>query len=141
PVHEVFTRPADLTVARLVGVDTVLPAKVLQVRDGLATVLVEQVPLVTEAHGSTDGEVYVCVRAEEVILEKGIAAPGGTRNRLSGAIRTTEREGPLVRVGLDCGFLLTALVPRQAWEELALREGDRVTAQVPAAAIHLIGRG
>jgi molybdate transport system ATP-binding protein len=40
PVHEVFGRPSDAAVARIVGVDTVEPGKVLHVAEGLATVAV-----------------------------------------------------------------------------------------------------
>ncbi len=44
----------------------------------------------------------------------------------------------MVRLSLPCGFPLTALVTRQACEELALQEGDRVTALIKAPAIHLV---
>jgi molybdate transport system ATP-binding protein len=44
----------------------------------------------------------------------------------------------LVRIGLDCGFDLTALVTRNAAEELQLQVGDKVTALVKATSIHLI---
>ena len=47
------------------------------------------------------------------------------RNRLEAIVRGWQSEGPLVRVQLDCGVDLTALVTRPAWEELGLREGQR----------------
>jgi len=47
----------------------------------------------------------------------------------------------MVRLGMDCGFPLTALVAKQACEELDLQKGERVTALVKAPAIHLIPRG
>src|SRR5262249_59283592 len=64
PVHEVFTHPADLAVARSVGVETVELARVVAVADGLATVAVGQVQLVALAQGVEVGESYLCVRAE-----------------------------------------------------------------------------
>jgi len=42
------------------------------------------------------------------------------------------------RIGLDCGFPLSALLTRQACEELALREGDEVVALIKAPNIHLV---
>ncbi len=51
---------------------------------------------------------------------------------------TYKREGILMRVELDCGFPLAALLTRQACEELALQAGDRVTALVKAPHVHLI---
>jgi len=141
PVHEVFGRPRDAAVAHIVGVDTVEPGKVLHVAEGLATVAVGGVELVALAPDIEDGAVSVCIRAEDVILEKGAATPSSARNRLAGQIRTLSFEGPMVRLSLACGFPLTALVTRQAREELALQEGDQVTALIKAPSIHLVPRG
>jgi molybdate transport system ATP-binding protein len=140
PVQEVFTRPANVAVARIVGVETVTPATVLAVADGLATVQVGPVQLVALARGAGVGDSYLCLRAEDVLLEKGTPAPSTARNRLPGHIRGLVREGPMVRISLDCGFALTALVTNQACLELDLREGDPVTALVKAPALHLIPR-
>jgi molybdopterin-binding protein len=83
----------------------------------------------------------VCIRAEDVILEKGAATHSSARNRLAGQIRAISREGPMVRLSLACGFPLTALVTRQACDELGLQEGEQVTALIKAPAIHLVPRG
>ena len=138
PVHEVFGRPADVAVARIVGVDTVEPAQVLRVADGLATVAVGPVQLVALAENPPEGDAYVCIHAEDVIIEKGSVTASSARNRLAGSILTVSREGPMVRLNMDCGFPLAALVTKQACEELNLREGERVTALVKAPAIHLV---
>ncbi len=140
PVHEVFSRPADLTVARIVGVETVEPGRVLRVADGLATVAVGRAELLAVAPDTPAVEVYVCIRAEEVVLQKDMA-PTSARNRLAGRVVSLVPEGPLVRVGLDCGFALAALVTRPACDELHLREGDTVTVLLKAPAIHLLPRG
>ncbi len=140
PVQEVFAHPANLAAARITGVDTVEPAKILAVADGLATVAVGQTQLVALAPDATIGDGYISIRAEEVILEKGTGAPSSARNCLSGQIRTMIREGPMVRIGLDCGFHLTALITNQACRALELREGERVTALVKAPAIQVIAR-
>ena len=139
-VQEVFHKPADPEVARIVGVDTIEPATVLQVKDGLATVRVSDKKLVALAHETTSGEVYVCIHAEDVMLERTAAGQSSARNQLPGRIQSLEREGPLVRVGLDCGFSLTALVTQQACEEMGLQKDEVVTALVKAPAIHLIPR-
>lgn len=140
-VHDVFTRPADLSVAQIVGVETVELARVLEVREGLATVTVGPVELVALAPAGLSREAYVCIRAEEVVLQRGQAGPSSPRNRLDARVSSIVPEGPLVRVGLDCGFSLTALVTRPASEELGLRVGETVTALLKAPAIHLIPRG
>jgi molybdate transport system ATP-binding protein len=139
PVAEVFSRPAGLAVARVVGVETVEAATVLEVRDGLATVAVGRARLVALAGEVAVGAAYVSIRAEEVILERG-AATGSARNRLQAQVLGLVREGPMVRVSLDCGFPLTALVTSQACAEMGLREGDELTAVIKAPAVHLIAR-
>lgn len=141
PVHEVFSRPSEAAVARIVGVETVEPGKVVHVTDDLATVAVGGVELMAMAQDAVEGEVYVCIRAEEVIIEKGPVTHTSAGNRLVGHIRALSREGPMVRLNLACGFPLTALVTKQACDELDLQEGEQVTALIKAAAIHLVPGG
>ena len=137
-VQQVINRPADLSVARIVGIETVAVGKVLQVREGLATVQVGSVTLLAVAPTGNVQSVHVCIRGEDVALQKGPPSESSVRNHLPARITSLVPEGPLVRVGLDCGFELTALVTRPACEELRLQVGDQVTANLKAPAIHLI---
>jgi molybdopterin-binding protein len=84
--------------------------------------------------------VYVCIRGEDVAIQRGETGMTTVRNQLPATIRSLIPEGPLVRIGLDCGFELTALVTRPACEELQLQVGDHVTANLKAPAIHLIAK-
>jgi molybdate transport system ATP-binding protein len=141
PVHEVFSRPANLAVAGIVAVETVQPGRVLE-RGELVTVAVgEQRLLALGVDLPTDAkDVYVCIRAEDVMLMKGEPVRSSPRNCLSGIVRGIMSEGPMMRIELDCSFPLSALLTRQASEELALQQGDRVFALVKAPNIHLIAR-
>src|SRR6266436_7049546 len=142
PVQEVFSKPVDLSVARIVGVDTVELARVERGADGLATVHVGPVELVALSSKGIEGEAFACIHAEDVILEKSAGFPrSSARNRLVARIHALDREGPMVRVTLDCGFPLKALVTKQAWAEMGLREGEQVMALIKAGAIHLVSRG
>ena len=85
-------------------------------------------------------KVYVCIRAEDVVLLKGGDATSSARNHLPGTIESLNREGPLMRAELSWGFTLSALLTKQACGEMNLKPGDRVTALVEAAHIHLIPR-
>jgi molybdopterin-binding protein len=62
------------------------------------------------------------------------------RNRLNGRIVRATPQGPLVRVQVDCGFPLVALVTRASARELDLSESQQVTAAFKASAVHLILR-
>ena len=142
PVQDVFSRPADLSVAGILTVESILPGRVVKVADDLVTVAVGTTHITAMEHdlppGATD--VSVCIRAEDVILIRGEAGPSSPRNHLPGTVRALRREGPLVRVELDCGFPLVALLTKQACEELSLAPGESMIALVKAPSIHLIPR-
>jgi molybdate transport system ATP-binding protein len=138
PVHEVFTHPADLSVARIVGVETVQLGEIVAIEEGLATVEVAGIRLLAVAPTEEGRRVHVCIRGEDVIVERRRAGDTSARNRLPAVVKWLLPEGPLVRVGLDCGFELTALVTRPACAELELNAEDQVTALIKAPAIHLI---
>ena len=142
PLQDVFSRPADLSVAGILTVESVLPGRVLKVAEDLVTVAVGIAQITAMEHDLPPGatEVHVCIRAEDVILLKGEAGPSSPRNHLPGTVRALHREGPLMRVELDCGFPLVALLTKQACEELALAPGQNVIALVKAPSIHLIAR-
>jgi molybdate transport system ATP-binding protein len=141
-VHEVFTRPADLGVAQIVGVDTVERAMIQQLPDGLARVDIGAVQLVALSTNGISGEAYVCIHAEDVVLEKNSSpTQSSARNHLIGRIQLLDREGAVVRVTLDCGFPLKALVTKQSCREMALQQGDEIIAAIKAGAIHVVPRG
>ncbi len=142
PVQEVFSRPANLAVAGIVAVETVQPARVLDAADGLLIVAVGETKLAALARDLAPGtrDLFLCIHAEDVMLLKGADSPSSPRNHLPATVRTLSREGPMMRIDLDCGFPLAALLTRQACEELDLRPGDRVVALVKAPNVHLIPR-
>ena len=141
-VHEVFNRPANLEVAGIVTIETIQPGKIVNAANDIVTVAVGPTQLsAVEPHlppGTTN--VHVCIRADDVILLKGADAPSSPRNHLAATVQALTREGSLMRVQLDCGFPLTALLTKQACEELALRTGMPVMALVKAPNVHLIPR-
>jgi molybdopterin-binding protein len=140
-IADVASRPADHEVARLVGVETVVPAHVVdQPAEGLLLVDAAGVLLTALDRGGIDGSCFVCIRAEDVMLERGPIGHVSARNRLAGRISAITAQGPLVKVSLDCGFTLCALVTRPAQEELGLAVGETVAAFVKSPAIHLVPR-
>lgn len=139
-VEEVFNHPDNLSVARIVGVETVVLGRVLDKQDGMITVNVGDVTLYAVAPKAETPEAYLCIRAEDVTVQSGDASNSSVRNRLKGRITALLPEGSVLRVIIDCGFSLTALITKQAQEDLQLAEGDLVTALIKASAIHVIDR-
>ncbi len=140
PVHEVFSAPADVEVARVVGTENVFPARVLGRSDGLVEVRAGQATILAVDPGGLAEEAYACVRAEEVVLESLDGHDSSARNRLAGTVAARRDEGPLVRVTVECGLPLVALVTRASAERLRLVAGARVSAAVKASAVRLVPR-
>jgi molybdate transport system ATP-binding protein len=140
PVLDVFNHAASADVAKIVGVETLQPGSITEVNDGLATVKIRDVILTAVAPDAVGREVFVCIRGEDVILQREVATASSVRNRLAARVVALRTEGALVRVELDTGFPLFALVTRPACVELALREGESITALIKAPAIHLVPR-
>ena len=140
PVPDVFNRPASAEVAKFVGIETLHPGQITSVNEGLATVSVNRGTLTALAPPTASRDVYVCIRGEDVILQRDATVASSVRNRLSARILSLRPEGALVRVELDAGFPLFALVTRPACAELALREGESINALIKTPAIHLVPR-
>jgi molybdate transport system ATP-binding protein len=140
-VHDVFSRPVDLSVAASVGVENVLPGSIVDAVGGLATVRVGAGQILAAQASATTPTVFVCIRAEDVLLETSQRSEMSARNRWTGRVTAIQPEGSIVRVTVGCGFPLSALITRFAYEDLRLGPGSTVTAVVKATAVHLIARG
>ena len=138
--QDVFSRPADADVARVVGVETVVQGIVTDIHEGLATVKVGEVPLTAVASNDVSCDVFVCIRAEDVTLEPAGAGTTSARNHVAGTVRSIASLGALTKVTLDCGFPLAALVTRSALHDLNLSTGTTVRAAFKAGAVHLVPR-
>jgi molybdate transport system ATP-binding protein len=139
-VPEVFSRPNGVAVAASVGVETVIPGDVEDSANGLWTVRIGAARIRVAQVSVVPRSVFVCIRAEDVTLEIEPHRDVSARNQLTGRVTAMQPEGGVVRVTVDCGFSLSALVTRPACDELRLEEGSTVTAVVKATAVHLIPR-
>ncbi len=111
----VFRAPVSEVVARFVGIETMIECRVLSSEGGVSVI---------EAGGQR--------------MAPGAALPP---NRLHGTVARVDPVGLHVRVLVDCGFPLAALVTQRAVGELGLDEGVKVTVQFKATAPHLLRAG
>ncbi|ULA62938.1 MAG: ABC transporter ATP-binding protein [Nitrospira sp.] len=138
--QEVFCKPVNAEVARVVGVETVVQGTLADAHDGLATVRVGAVSLTAVAEEPVGADVFVCIRAEDVTLELAGAGPTSARNHLQGTVSAIASLGALARVTIECGFSLVAVITRSALTELELTVGTSVRASFKAGSVHLISR-
>ncbi|HEY9765701.1 MAG TPA: ABC transporter ATP-binding protein, partial [Chroococcales cyanobacterium] len=143
--EEVFSSPATASVAALVGVENVLPGRVVRQEDGVATVEVQGIEVqgieIRAVSGAREGEkVWFCLRPEDVVLHLGPLGPSSLRNHLEGSVRNVLPLEAQVRVTIDCAFPIAALITKQAFSDLELEEGKGIGLSFKASAVHLIPR-
>lgn len=145
---EVFGSPVDEEVAAFVGVETIAPGRVRSVDGGVAVVDVGEQTVEGGGEVRAGDEVLVCVRPEDVALSPvrsgdvtHTSEETSARNQLRGRVVRVAPAGPFVRVEVDVGFGLVALVTRQSVEDLGIAAGVECVAMFKAAAVHLIRRG
>jgi tungstate transport system ATP-binding protein len=136
---EVFSSPVDEEVAAFVGVETIIPGRVRHAASELAAVDVGNTVIETATELEPGSDVLVCLRPEDVVISgDDSAAPMSARNHLRAVVARVRASGPYVRVELDAGFPLVALITKQSLEDLALTPGASVVATFKATAVHLI---
>ena len=139
-VEEVFRRPVDADVAGILGVETILQGIVVAHEAGLARVWVGSAEFcaVLREPSAVNERILVCIRAEDVTLQRDSTHEDSARNHFAGTVESIERDGAVERISLNCGFPLTAVITRASREGLGLEVGTFVTASIKATAIHLI---
>ena len=142
PTADVFSSPADETVAAYVGVETMTLGRVVEASDGLVVLNVGEAHVEASANGFSAREALVCLRPEDIVLSLADTdIMGSARNKLHGIVSGIKPVGAEVRVEADCGFPLVASITRRSLEELGIVVGTPVTASFKATAVHLIPRG
>jgi molybdopterin-binding protein len=126
-----------------VGVETIVDCRVTGYRDGLTVLEAGSTAIQVAADAAPGESVRLCLRPEDVSLFDGMPKPGaaGDFNRLAGRVVRLVPAGAWLRVTVDCGFPLMALLTARGADEMGLAEGKVVTAHFKATAPHLIRHG
>lgn len=132
---DVFLHPSDTFVAEFLGIGNIIRGT--SSRAGNITRIVPGHGPAFYAASSLTGEVVATLHAEDVILSSAPFA-SSARNCLVGTVSEIIPCGSTVRVVLDAGFPLTALLTRESCRDLLLEPGSRVYATFKASAVHVI---
>ena len=112
-------------------------AGVLEVEpEGLQSVLLREGLRIEVARGRP-GRATVAIDPREVILSKEELVSSAL-NRFSGTIARIEALDGSLRVFVDAGVLLCALVTKRSFRDMELQVGERVWATFKANAVHVI---
>ena len=136
----VFQSPVSESVARFVGVETIVSGRVVSHGAGIALVEVAGRALQVAATAEPGTCVRIAIRPEDVILAlpRELDHATSARNALAGVVTRITITESGARVVVDCGFALVARVTPRSIDELGLAEGVRITAIFKATSPHVI---
>ncbi len=137
---EVFYQPRTKEVAQFVGAENLVEGTVERMDRGVAFVRINGAILRVAVHSPVGGQVTVAIRPEEIVLSRDDGCRTKVPDHLTGRIVSVDADGPLVRVHLDCGFPLVALIRRLTFLALSLAPGQIVCAEFDPNGAHLIAR-
>jgi len=140
---DIFYQPKGREIARFVGIDPIPGGVVTENAGGHAFIRVGDILFEALTDLPPGRSVAMYIRPEEIAITPAAAVPARSsmRNQIQGQITKMVPYGPFVRISVDCGFVLTALITRRSCNELSLNVGTFVVAGVKATAIHVLPDG
>jgi molybdate transport system ATP-binding protein len=138
--QDVFAKPRHAEVASAVGMENLVAGHVSERTADVLKLKVGTAELHAAVPDGDHTDYFVCIRGENVTLETGRVGQSSARNNLRGKVKEISPTGSLMKVIVDVGFEITALVTHQAVTDLQLVPGVEVSAVFKASAVHLIPR-
>ena len=139
PPREIFHSPRDKKIAGFVGVQNIIPARVVSREGGRTTVEAGERRIVSATPPPAE-EVAVVIRGEDVSLHRRKPGYEEAENLFPARVTAVEPMAPFVNVTVDCGCDLVALVTARRAEALELAVGMDVWVSLPAKVVHLVPR-
>lgn len=139
---DVFRKPASAFLAHFLGVENLLRGNVVRCDPpephsaAAFEAVFEAGPVKLYVIAEREGPAYVAIRPEEITVSAEFF-PSSARNRLEGTVASIEKLWPLVRLTIDVGVLLVAVITAQSLESLYLATGSKVSLTIKASAIHI----
>jgi tungstate transport system ATP-binding protein len=134
----VFEHPADRFVAAFVGVENLLPARVVEADGTRLRIAVGDRVLLARGSLPAGSEATLCLRPEHVAIlpEENGEGRHQPANELRGRVVKITRLEHFSRIHIDCGFPLAALTPGAS----APRPGSAVRVAIDPSRLHLLQR-
>jgi len=135
--REIFHEPEGQKIAKFVGIQNIIPARVVSRAGGLTTVEVDGRRIVSATPVSTE-EVMVVIRGEDISLHRREPGYEEAENLFPARVTAIESLAPFVNVTVDCGCRLIALATARRAEALELGVGMEIWVSLPAKVVHLV---
>jgi tungstate transport system ATP-binding protein len=137
---QVFSNPVDEEVANFVEAGNIMHGVVSSQSEGQALVDVGGLRLDVVSNLSAGAKVTMFLHDDDITISLPAAQTqlSSARNHYTGKISKIFPTGSQIRVTVDCGIPMVALITKRSWEELSLKIGDTVIVSFKASSIHLI---
>jgi len=131
--EDIFNKPRSYFVAHFVGSENIYEGDI-SIKDGNKIITVDgnQLSVVTEY----DGRVKMAIRPEDIIIAYD-RLESSARNCLRGTVTEILPLGMVVKVKVEAGFPLTALLTKMSVEEMGITCGQIVYAIFKGTAVHI----
>ena len=139
---EVFGSPVDEEVASFVEAGNILHGTITSQSNGLAVIDIEGLRLQAVSDLKAGSRVTIYLHYEDITINLPSAKPvsSSARNQFKGNITRIFPLGSQLKVTMNCGFNLAAVITKRSWDELGLELGQEVIASFKASSVHLIPR-
>ncbi|HML04914.1 MAG TPA: ATP-binding cassette domain-containing protein [Methanobacterium sp.] len=127
-VNEVFSKPSHKFVAEFVGVQNVFRGKVIETKEDLTTVMLEDGLLLRSVDGDLkrDDEVLVAIRPENIIISNETFV-SSIRNQLQGTVEEIIKIGPRIWVGVQVNkTIFKGMITPSSLDILGIENGKKV---------------
>jgi len=141
PPKEIFSKPINENVARLVGMNNIFKGKVLDIRTDEVTIQSHKKIIAMRMEGLQIGEeVTWCIRPDQVMVvrEDQPIEKVAASNIFSGKITEIISKIATYLLYIDGDFDLEIEMPSRAFEKLGLEEGQIIRVSLKKSAIHII---
>jgi molybdopterin-binding protein len=136
---EVFSCTEDEELARFVDIGNIIHGVINAQDSGLVTIKIGDLVIEAVSDLPTGMPVATCLSYDDItLLLPENQTVSSARNRFAGTITRMLPAGSTLRITVDCGFPLVAVITRRSWEDMRLDIGQKVIASFKASSVRLI---
>lgn len=135
---DIFDRPATIKTAKFTGIENMLKGAVVSKENGLAVINVSGIEITAVTDMEAGEKVMACIKGTDITLLKGYGEDSSARNRFLGKVADIHFNGPVARIGIDCGFYIVAVITDRSVNELGIKKGQDIGISFKATEVHVI---
>ena len=136
-VNEVLSNPEDESVARFLGYENVLHAKLVRYEGGISEVNADGIPIKLKGKLESNA-VTIAIRPEDLVVTMEAPPVSDEWNSLQGKVREYTNLGPVVEVAIDVGLMLKTFIDKRSFLELNLIGGKSVHVTFKADSVKIV---